>query len=201
MSPRTTHEERRAHILDAALRCFVRTGYRGTTMDDIVKESRLSKGTIYWHFTNKQEIFLTLFDRIVMEFMSGMQVSPTSDSQSVGDQLYQIITAASHIAEQNKEQLKLPLNFVVELWQEAFFMQHYRTIIQAFVDQLKALIEAGIAAGEFQAVDAHELAWALAALYDGLILYYMLDLPGNLAAQIKLMSDLIVRGLTKNQRS
>jgi AcrR family transcriptional regulator len=197
MSPRIAPEERRADILDAALRCFLRTGYRGTTMDDVVRESGLSKGTIYWHFANKQDIFATLFDKIILEFMAGLQIKPASEGKSITEQLHQIITASVQAAEHNKEKLKLPLKFIIELWQENFFMQHYQTILQAFVDQIKTLIEAGIASGEFRAVDAHELAWGLAALYDGLILYYMLDMPGNIFTQIELMSDLVLRGLAK----
>jgi AcrR family transcriptional regulator len=197
MSPRVAPEERRAKILEAALRCFMRTGYHGTTMDDVVKESSLSKGTIYWHFANKQEIFVKLFDNIVLEFIGGIGLETENKNRSVSEQLLQIITASTQVAELNKEKLKLPLHFIIELWQEPFFMEHYRALIQTFVDQIKALIEAGIASGEFRAVDSHELAWGLAALYDGLILYYMLDLPGNLFAQIDLMSNLIIRGLAQ----
>jgi AcrR family transcriptional regulator len=197
MSPRIAPEERRAAILDAALRCFMRTGYRGTTMDDVVKASGLSKGTIYWYFASKQEIFVTLFDRVILEFMTGTQLASVSESQSRSEQLHQIFSRFAQAAEHSKDKLKLPLNFVIELGQEEFFMQHYRTILQTFVDQVKTLIEAGIATGEFRAVDAHEVAWGLAALYDGLILYYMLDMPGSVAVQIELMSDLIVRGLAR----
>ncbi len=200
MSPRVAPEERRTTILDAALRCFMRTGYRGTTMDDVVKESGLSKGTIYWHFANKQEIFVTLFDRIVLEFMTGTQIEPGGENRSMSEQLDEIFRSFAQVAQLSKDKLKLPLNFVIELWQEEFFMQHYRTILQAFVDQIKTLVEAGITSNEFREVDAHELAWGLAALYDGLILYYMLDMPGNVAVQLQLMSDLIVRGLQKTER-
>jgi AcrR family transcriptional regulator len=199
MSPRIAPERRREEILDAALRCFMRTGYRGTTMDDVVNESGLSKGTIYWYFANKQELFVTLFDKIITSFLTELHFEPASDERSISDQLRQFITATTQIAEQNKGALKLPLNFIVELWQEEIFMQHYRATLQSFVDQAKALLETGIARGEFHAVDTDELAWGLAALYDGLILYYMLGLPGNIFIQVKLLSDLLIRGLAKTE--
>jgi AcrR family transcriptional regulator len=37
-------------------------------MDDLVRTSGLSKGTLYWHFSSKEEVFLALFDRFVEEF-------------------------------------------------------------------------------------------------------------------------------------
>ena len=51
MPPRPdVSEERRGQIIEAALACFTRKGYANTTIDDIVAESGLSKGAIYWYF-------------------------------------------------------------------------------------------------------------------------------------------------------
>lgn len=50
-------------IADAALACFLSTGYGGTSVDDIVKASGMSKGGIYWHFKSrvKKKYFCTFF--------------------------------------------------------------------------------------------------------------------------------------------
>ncbi|MEO7146631.1 MAG: TetR/AcrR family transcriptional regulator [Terrimesophilobacter sp.] len=48
--------ERRAEIAGAALRCFARSGFDGTSIADIIAESGLSAGAIYGHFTSKTEI-------------------------------------------------------------------------------------------------------------------------------------------------
>lgn len=53
----------RARILDAALMAFSRQGYHGTRLDDIVEESATSKGAIYFHFANKERLFLALVDQ------------------------------------------------------------------------------------------------------------------------------------------
>lgn len=50
-------------ILDAALLTFSRKGYHGTRLDDIVDESATSKGAIYFHFANKERLFLALVDQ------------------------------------------------------------------------------------------------------------------------------------------
>jgi AcrR family transcriptional regulator len=57
--PRATRER----ILDAALMAFSRQGYHGTRLDDIVEESATSKGAIYFHFANKERLFLALVDQ------------------------------------------------------------------------------------------------------------------------------------------
>ncbi|MGH2363358.1 MAG: TetR/AcrR family transcriptional regulator [Chloroflexota bacterium] len=55
--------QRRDRILDAALSVFARKGYRDAAVDDVGLEAETSKGGIYFHFANKQAIFLALLDR------------------------------------------------------------------------------------------------------------------------------------------
>lgn len=47
-------------ILDAAFRVFSLYGYRRTSMDDIAKETGVSRASLYAHFANKEEIFRSL---------------------------------------------------------------------------------------------------------------------------------------------
>ena len=53
----------KGRILDAALSAFSRKGYHDTRLDDIVDESETSKGAIYFHFANKERLFLALVDQ------------------------------------------------------------------------------------------------------------------------------------------
>ena len=58
----------RERLLQAALTCFSRKGYHQTTSDEIVAESGLGKGTLYRHFENKRDLFISL----VQWMMSGI---------------------------------------------------------------------------------------------------------------------------------
>jgi TetR/AcrR family transcriptional regulator, fatty acid metabolism regulator protein len=62
-------EARKERILEAALGVFSRRGYRDAAMDDIAGESETSKGGVYFHFPNKQTIFLALLDRMASLLM------------------------------------------------------------------------------------------------------------------------------------
>jgi len=52
-------------ILDATDRLLARHGYRKMTVEDIAAEAHIGKGTIYLHFSSKEEVVLSHVDRIV----------------------------------------------------------------------------------------------------------------------------------------
>src|SRR5918995_2109265 len=52
-------------ILDATDRLLARYGYRKMTVEDIAVEAGIGKGTIYLHFSSKEEVVLSHVDRIV----------------------------------------------------------------------------------------------------------------------------------------
>ncbi len=53
----------KGRILDAALDIFSRKGFYDTRLDEIVEISHTSKGAIYFHFPNKEWLFLALVDQ------------------------------------------------------------------------------------------------------------------------------------------
>ena len=55
--------DRHRRILDAALQVFSRRSYRDASVDEIAGASGTSKGGVYFHFPNKEAIFLALLDR------------------------------------------------------------------------------------------------------------------------------------------
>ena len=73
---RLSKEKRREQIKGIALKLFIDNGYSKTTMDEIVQAVGISKGGMYHHFSNKEEIFLELLKdgneyrkNLVVEYM------------------------------------------------------------------------------------------------------------------------------------
>ncbi len=56
MSKIVDKDERRAHILDAALRVFATKGAVGLKIRDIAAEAKVAKGTVYLYFESKEAI-------------------------------------------------------------------------------------------------------------------------------------------------
>lgn len=81
-------EERRAQILEAALRVFADQGYHAASISDIVKAAGVARGTFYLYFDGKQQIFLQLLDDLLETFRSSVKgVDIDKGSAVMADQL------------------------------------------------------------------------------------------------------------------
>ena len=67
--------ERRAHILAAARRCFVRDGFHGTSMQDLVDEAGVSSGAVYRYFSSKDAVIEAIAAENLDQIVGVMQKS------------------------------------------------------------------------------------------------------------------------------
>ena len=57
------HDVRRNEILDKAESLFEVKGYNKTTVNDILREVNIAKGTFYYYFKSKEEVLDAVIDR------------------------------------------------------------------------------------------------------------------------------------------
>jgi AcrR family transcriptional regulator len=88
-----TRDARRHQILDAARRCFTRTGFQATSMQDIFSEAGLSAGAVYSHFAGKDEIIAAIGDEVIAQITSAFDTAATAgDPSTLDDVLEQFFT-------------------------------------------------------------------------------------------------------------
>ncbi|WP_165960419.1 TetR/AcrR family transcriptional regulator [Actinocrispum wychmicini] len=66
-------DEKRAEILDAAIRVFARTGFHATKIEDVAREARVAKGTIYLYFDRREDILDAAFVRFADGVLTQMR--------------------------------------------------------------------------------------------------------------------------------
>jgi AcrR family transcriptional regulator len=133
-------DPRAEEIADAFERHFHHFGYRKTSVDDVARELKISKKTIYAYFDSKEAILHFLVQRssatLLRQMGSHLEGLPTAAERLAG-LVHLIFTQASLFTTKRD-----PLDFKYEI-AEAAFREAYRT-------ELKAVLEAGIRTGEFQ---------------------------------------------------
>src|SRR5215471_3335219 len=63
-----TAEPARRQVLAAAIDCFARHGYQGTSIDRIAREVGVTKGALYYHFRDKEDLLFAAVTERVGEF-------------------------------------------------------------------------------------------------------------------------------------
>ena len=102
--------ERRNRILDAAERCFARTGFHRATMQDVAAECGMSPGNLYRYFASKDEIVAGMAERDRERFMHDVErlktaADPRATFEALGRQ---------HLVEEPREKAVM----MMELWAE-----------------------------------------------------------------------------------
>jgi AcrR family transcriptional regulator len=171
MSPKPdVSAERRQQIFEAALTCFGRKGYHLTTMDDIVAESGMSKGSLYWYFDSKKALFLALFQEMMTQFGQAWEAALAESGSSVTDR----VRSSIDLFRTELRELVDYISVLMEAWVQTRHDQDVEDLAseyyQTYVDAMTKLIEEGMATGELTVESAEATALVIMILYDGIVL-------------------------------
>ncbi len=186
--------ERRAQIMEAAMACFSRKGYTNTTMDDIVAESGLSKGTLYWYFDSKDD----LFSSAAAAFFEDFSQETLAELEQFATATEKLRVGARSLVDLTREAEGL-FGLFIEYWLQSEHREEGRRfwaeMLVGYQTAIADIVEQGIRSGEFKPVDAQALVWAIMAAYDGLAAYGMF-LPGmNLEQISEAFIETLLKGL------
>ena len=171
MSPKPdVSVERKQQIFMATIHCFGRQGYYKTTMDDIAAEAGLSKGSLYWYFKSKKELFLALFQEVIGQFEYVWKQIIADESKSATDK----ILATLSLFRAEFGELSSFFGVMMEAWAQTLHDEDVTALLDDFyepyVKMLTSLIEDGVANNEFQVVNAEATALVILSLLDGVTL-------------------------------
>jgi len=89
-SPRKATEERRQHLMSIAGSFFARHGLSKTTLDDIAREAHMGKSSLYYYFTDKEELFKAVLEKEMDVFKMRLETAIAA-AESPQEKLRQFI--------------------------------------------------------------------------------------------------------------
>jgi len=175
MSPRPdVSAERKKQILDAAMIVFSRKGFHQARMDDIVKQSGLSKGTIYWYFSSKDEIITRILDNLFERELASLGELHNEEG-SASERLLKFMRISLNDLMPMLKHMPLTYEFYAFALREETVRNTLKKYFRSYVELLIPIIQQGIDSGEFQAINAGEAAIAAGAIFEGTILLWVYD--------------------------
>ena len=89
---KTEAQKTRQHLLDAALEVFWRDSVTRASLQVIAQEAGVTRGALYWHFKNKEDLFETLFEQQYADFFAAFNDQTLRDNQDVWTHLQHNLT-------------------------------------------------------------------------------------------------------------
>ena len=187
---------RRHQILEAATTIFSQFGLYQARMEDIAVAAGVSKGTIYLYFKDKDSLIQALAEQIFAQELADLQLAYDTAGTAV-ERL--TIFYEALIAEEAEVLPLMPILY--EFYALGLRREDVRVVLSNFLNQsatlLAAIIQEGVASGEFAPTDALKAARALDALMSGIILQWVyapeeVDLKVLLRYRIQLLEHLFL---------
>ena len=164
-------QKKRDFILEKAKELFIQKGYAGTSMEDLVQYSSVSKGSIYYHFDSKEDLFLNVIEKDTKEWLASWREKERRYTSFV-EKLYGI---ADHYAEDFHNPLqKVAEEFMFSQPLQTELLDHALMTIRTKREEYANIFRDAIEAGEIEANSPEELSFIFSGLMDGLsTLYYV----------------------------
>jgi AcrR family transcriptional regulator len=77
-------EATRAALLKIARRLFTEHGYGDTSIEDVARKARVTKGALYHHFRDKQALFAAVFEAEELRLVEGITVAGMKEGDAWG---------------------------------------------------------------------------------------------------------------------
>ena len=159
----------RDSILDATDRLLARYGYRKMTVEDIAVEAGIGKGTIYLHFSSKEEVVLSHIDRIVDRLKDRLREISGSDA-TLGERLRLMLLTRVLLRFDSVQHYTKSLNDLLAVLRPGLLARRAK-YFEAEAEIFAGVLKEGHQSGEFSFEDEHATAHALLQATNGLLPY------------------------------
>jgi len=157
--------DRQTGILEAAERCFARSGFHQASMQDICAEAGMSPGNLYRYFRSKEALIAGISER------NRAQAAATLSEVGKAPDFFAALAehARHHVVERSAEEIGLCAEIMSESRRNPEVGRLYEDIERDIKNRLAAMLRSAIERGEVRAdLDVESAALVLMVLVDGM---------------------------------
>jgi AcrR family transcriptional regulator len=187
----------RNELLDATDRLLTRYGYKKMTIDDLAQEVGIGKGSVYLHFSSKEDIALSHIDRIIQRLkakLHAIAARKMAPDKRLREMLVERVMFRFDSVQHYTQSLNELLSYVRPKLLERR-RRYFDEEARIFAD----VITEGQEVGVFAVGKAADLAQTLVTATNSLLPYSLsaweLGDRADVADRAKKTADLLIRGL------
>ena len=174
MSKADVAAERKNQIVRATVECIAKFGYHNFSMQDVAKTAGVSKGIIHYYFLNKDELMMSVLDRVAGD----IELMIHAEMESAGDPMRKLeifIEVCFDIVKSTREYYQVNMDFWTQINQKDEVRKVIGGHYAKFRERAALVIEEGVKAGVFRPVHIGQFASYIIAVVDGISLQWLFD--------------------------
>lgn len=184
-------KETKAQILDAAIKLFSKKGFSKTSVSELLNETNLTKGGLYWHFENKDAIGLAVIQAIKETWLPHILYG-VEDERDIKEKILKIVDNRINMGKSDESASSLFIMLTTEAFQlEGGLKKELIILFNKWRDAIAKIIDEGIRKRLIRkGVDTQAMAATIIGTIEGAHLISQLN---KKALDYKMVSDSIKR--------
>ena len=133
-------------IFETSMKLFAQKGYEATSIEEITSVVGVAKGTLYYHFSSKEEIFNFLVEEGIKLIQNSIDIK-TSKYTNYIDKIKAIVLIQVKIVEKYEDLITILLS---QFWGNEARNQKCKQYIYEYINKIEKIVKEGMELGEIK---------------------------------------------------
>lgn len=156
-------------IFETSMKLFAEKGYDATSIEEITALVGVAKGTLYYHFTSKEEIFNFLIEEGVKLLKNSIEIKTENLENSI-DKIKAIVLIQIKVLVKYEDFMTIVLR---EIWGSGDRSVICKKEVFEYIKIIEKIVDEGIKKGELQKGDANVIASGIFGFTCSSLIYKM----------------------------
>lgn len=184
-------------IFETSMKLFAEKGYDATSVEDITAAVGVAKGTLYYHFSSKEEIFNFLVEEGVKLLQNSVDIKTAKYSNYI-DKLKSIILIEVKIIFRYENLITILLS---QFWGRETINETCKKNVNEYIEKIEKIITEGIKRNEIKNGDPKAIAAEIYGLICSSLVYKMRKTEKiTIAGLYKEFENTIIEGLKVSKK-
>lgn len=154
-------------IFETSMKLFAEKGYDATSIEDITATVGVAKGTLYYHFSSKEEIFNFLIEEGIKLLQNSVDIKTAKHNNYI-DKIKAIVLIQIKIVVKYEDIITIILS---QFWGNEVRNKKCQNYVYDYIGQIEQIVQKGIEKGEIKNGDSRAIASEIYGLICSTLVY------------------------------
>jgi len=185
-------------LLNAAMKLFVKKGYKGSSVAEITKEAGFTRGALYCHFETKEHLAREIIKLFEEKYLKSMMNYVEKEGKDASDKFQKMMRFNVRFAGEHPDLCLFMTVISAEMVGSRNRLEPYlKSVYRKWSEFITGILKDGKRTGEFKKeIDPQMMAWVIIGVHDGVLLQKEMNRETiDLQAYTKQFRNLIISGV------